>query len=107
MAMTLEQFQAKVASDPTFFDPKDCSIATHEARPDLNMGIVWSDEPTGNWTIIDFDAEEGWVFTDDTHKRVRLARGTCIELAKPHPRITKLLAKSGCAPKPPTMPECE
>ena len=106
MAMTLEQIQSKIAADPTFFNPKDCSIAIAEARPDLNMGIVWADEPTGNWTVIDFDPEEGWAFTDDTHTRVRLSRGMCLELAKPHPRIRKVVAKAGCAPKPATMPEC-
>ena len=106
MAMSVAQFNARVATDPTFFDPKDCSIAVTEARPDLNMGLVWEEEPTGNWTIIDYDAEEGWSYVDATHKRVRLSTGLCDELQRPHPRVTKLLAKSGCAPKPPTQPEC-
>ena len=105
MTMSIGAFLAKAAADPTFFDRKDCSVAVPEARPDLNMGLVWQAHPDGNWTIIDYDADEGWSYVDGTHKRIRLSKGLCDELQRPHPRVTRILAKSGCAPKLPTRPE--
>lgn len=75
----------------------------------LNFGVVWSRNPSGKWTAVDHDPEEGWSFTDETRARVRFAPGLCraIRGELPGVSVVKVIANGACAPKPPTQPECQ
>jgi hypothetical protein len=107
--MTLEEFRAREAADPSFFDRDRCTIPSDDpGTPDqnVNMGFVWTLNPEGEWTSVDFDSVEGWQFDDASRTRIRLSPGLCAELKKDAPRIAEIVTSKGCPPKPPTQPEC-
>jgi hypothetical protein len=81
-------------------------------RSDLNMEFVWRDDPRNLGTpaaltavTLDYDAAEGWNFTDESSARVKLVPGVCAAVRDG--RVLGTFETFGCAPKQPLVPACE
>jgi hypothetical protein len=115
-SFTFEEFAAANA-----FNPADCTVTnlTPNTR-NVNVGMVWADNPLKKWTVVEYDPIEGWAYKNDDFSKMHLAKGLCdivkaqaTELAKPAAmrdpakiRINRLVETSGCEPKPPSLPNC-
>ena len=109
-SLSLEDLAAQVPADKT---PEERSAMASDIRKGkFNFGFVWAANKTGKWTVVDQDAEEGWVFTDESRSRVRLSRGLCdvvkgkVKRADQSALFTKVILNTACEPKPALVPQC-
>lgn len=78
----------------------------------FNFGFTWVANPTGKWTVVDQDEDDGWQFTDASRQSVRLSRGLCdvvqgkVKRPDGSAPFSKVILNTACEPKPPTQPSC-